>query len=175
MAVVFAQLEIDGKSEGVHAFVVPIRIDGEPAPGVRIEDSGLKMGLNGVDNGRLWFDGVRIPRTSLLNRFADVTPEGVYESPIESPGRRFFTMLGTLVLGRVCIGAAGNSAAKMALTIAIKYADRRRQFESADGEPEARKSVGLGKRVSVRVALCGRRILKQKTSSTTPRCIRDNK
>ncbi|NYG58942.1 acyl-CoA oxidase [Nocardioides daedukensis] len=136
MAVVFAQLEIDGKSEGVHAFVVPIRIDNKPAPGVRIEDSGLKMGLNGVDNGRLWFDGVRIPRTALLNRFADVTPEGVYESPIESPGRRFFTMLGTLVLGRVCIGAAGNSAAKMALTIAIKYADRRRQFESADGEPE---------------------------------------
>src|SRR3546814_15174333 len=94
------------------------------------------MGLNGVVNGRLWFDGVRIPRTSLLNRFADVTPEGVYESPIESPGRRFFTMLGTLVLGRVCIGAAGNSAAKMALTIAIQYADRRRQSAYADGEHE---------------------------------------
>ncbi|MDT0200588.1 acyl-CoA dehydrogenase [Nocardioides sp. AE5] len=136
MAVVFAQLVIDGKSEGVHAFVVPIRIDGEPAPGVRIADSGLKMGLNGVDNGRLWFDDVRVPRTALLNRFADVSPEGVYSSSIESPGRRFFTMLGTLVLGRVCVGAAGTSAAKVALAIAIKYADRRRQFESGDGQPE---------------------------------------
>jgi alkylation response protein AidB-like acyl-CoA dehydrogenase len=43
----------------VHAFVVPIRVDGAPAPGVRIEDDGRKMGLNGVDNGRIWFDGVR--------------------------------------------------------------------------------------------------------------------
>ncbi len=27
-------------------------------PGVRIEDMGHKMGCNGVDNGKLWFDGV---------------------------------------------------------------------------------------------------------------------
>lgn len=25
-------------------------------PGVRIEDMGHKMGCNGVDNGKLWFD-----------------------------------------------------------------------------------------------------------------------
>ena len=59
-------------SEGVHAFVVPIREGGEVCAGVTIEDDGLKMGLNGVDNGRIRFDGVRVPRTALLNRFADV-------------------------------------------------------------------------------------------------------
>ena len=32
------------------------------SPASRIEDDGLKMGLNGVDNGRIWFDGVRVPR-----------------------------------------------------------------------------------------------------------------
>ncbi|WP_067442078.1 acyl-CoA dehydrogenase family protein [Nocardioides jensenii] len=136
LAVVFAQLEIGGTSEGVHAFVVPIRVDGEPAPGVRIEDCGRKMGLNGVDNGRLWFDGVRVPRTALLNRFADVTPTGVYESPIENPNKRFFTMLGTLVLGRVCVGGAGINASKVALAIAVKYAARRRQFDTAPDQPE---------------------------------------
>jgi acyl-CoA oxidase len=136
LAVVFAQLEVDGKSEGVHAFVVPIRRDGEPCPGVGIEDDGAKMGLNGVDNGRLWFDGVRVPRSALLNRFADVTPEGVYESPIENPNRRFFTMLGTLVQGRVCVGGAGINAAKVALTIATRYANRRRQFEASSEEQE---------------------------------------
>ena len=110
-AVVFAQLEVDGEeSHGVHAFVVPIRAHGELLPGVRVEDDGLKMGLNGVDNGRLWFDGVRVPRDSLLNRFADVTDDGRYESPIENPDRRFFTMLGTLVQGRVCVGGAGINA-----------------------------------------------------------------
>ncbi len=136
LAVVFAQLEIGGKSEGVHAFVVPIRDGDRVRPGVRIEDSGNKMGLNGVDNGQIWFDGVRVPRTALLNRFAEVSSEGVYSSPIESTGKRFFTMLGTLVLGRVSVGGAGVSASKVALTIALRYADRRRQFSASDDEPE---------------------------------------
>jgi len=139
LAVVFAQLVVGGESHGVHAFVVPIRVDGQPAAGVRIEDDGPKMGLNGVDNGRLWFDGVRVPREAMLNRFADVTPDGTYESAIENANRRFFTMLGTLIQGRVSVGGAGVSASKVALAIAIRYALRRRQFETGqegDGESE---------------------------------------
>lgn len=34
-----------------------------PMPNVRIEDMGHKMGCNGVDNGKLWFDGAQ-PRAS---------------------------------------------------------------------------------------------------------------
>lgn len=147
MAVVFAQLEVAGEQHGVHALLVPIRVDGEPAPGVTIEDDGLKMGLNGVDNGRLWFDGVRVPREALLNRFADVTPEGVYESEIESSGKRFFTTLGTLVQGRVCVGGAGINASKVAITIATKYALRRRQFEAtSETEEELLLDYGLHQR-----------------------------
>jgi acyl-CoA oxidase len=147
MAAVFAQLMVGGESRGVHALLVPIRVDGEPAPGVRIEDDGLKMGLNGVDNGRLWFDGVRVPREALLNRFADVTPEGLYESDIESANKRFFTMLGTLVQGRVCVGGAGINAAKVAITIAVKYALHRRQFEAtSETEEELLLDYGLHQR-----------------------------
>jgi len=136
VAVVFAQLEVGGTSHGVHALVVPLRRDGELLPGVRVEDDGLKMGLNGVDNGRLWFDHVRVPRADLLDRFATVSEDGVYESPIDNPDRRFFTMLGTLVQGRVCVGGAGINAAKVALTIATKYAVRRRQFKAASPDTE---------------------------------------
>lgn len=147
LAVVFAQLEVGGRSEGVHAFVVPIRVDGQVAPGVHIEDDGRKMGLNGVDNGRIRFDDVRVPREALLNRFADVSPEGVYESSVENPNRRFFTMLGTLVQGRVCVGGAGINAAKVALAIATKYAVRRRQFEAtSDTEEELLLDYGLHQR-----------------------------
>ncbi len=135
VAVVFAQLETAGQSHGVHAFVVPIRDEaGKPLPGVRIEDDGLKLGLNGVDNGRLWFDGLRVPREALLDRFASVAEDGTYSSPIDNPSRRFFTTLGTLVQGRVCVGGAGINAAKVALTIAVKYAARRRQFETGQGD-----------------------------------------
>ncbi|CAN5502275.1 acyl-CoA dehydrogenase [soil metagenome] len=147
LAVVFAQLEVAGESHGVHAFVVPIRSEGKPCAGVRIEDDGPKMGLNGVDNGKLWFSGVRVPRESLLNQFADVTPDGVYESEIESPNKRFFTMLGTLVQGRVCVGGAGINASKVAITIATKYALRRRQFEAtSDTEEELLLDYGLHQR-----------------------------
>ncbi|HEX8780228.1 MAG TPA: acyl-CoA dehydrogenase family protein, partial [Nocardioides sp.] len=136
LAVVFAQLEVDGEGRGVHAFVVPIRRDGQVVDGVRIADCGPKMGLNGIDNGRIWFDGVRVPRTALLNQFADVTPEGRYYSPIENPDRRFFTMLGTLVQGRVSVGGAAVNASKVALVVATRYAVRRRQFAATEPPAE---------------------------------------
>jgi acyl-CoA oxidase len=132
LATVFAQLEVNGEHHGVHAFLVPLRgEDNRVLPGVTIEDDGYKMGLNGVDNGRIWFDHVRVSRTALLNRFADVNSAGKYQSEIKSAGARFFTMISTLVSGRVAIAASGNSAAKSALTIAIRYAARRRQFGAA--------------------------------------------
>lgn len=149
VAVVFAQLEVAGEGHGVHALVVPLRDEaGATLPGVRIEDDGPKMGLNGVDNGRIWFDGVRVPREALLNRFADVTEDGSYVSEIESAGRRFFTMLGTLVQGRVSVGAAGVSASKAALTIAVRYGLQRRQFETGteDGAEQLLLDYGLHQR-----------------------------
>lgn len=134
MATVFAQLITRGENHGVHAFLVRIRNDdGSAAPGITLGDTGLKEGLNGVDNGRIWFDHVRVPRTHLLNRFGDVAPDGTYSSPIESDARRFFTMLGTLVGGRITIGLSALSAAKSALTIAIRYGNRRKQFGPEGG------------------------------------------
>ncbi len=129
MAVVFAQLVTPGGTHGVHALLVPIRdASGAALPGVLIEDCGPKAGLNGVDNGRLTFDHARVPRSALLDRYASVSPEGVYASPIEGEGRRFFTMLGTLVRGRISVAGGAGSATKKALTIAVRYGLTRRQF-----------------------------------------------
>ena len=111
MAVVFAQLHTGGEERGVHALLVPIRDeDGEPLPGVRLEDCGAKLGLNGVDNGRIWFDHVRVPRENLLDHYAQVEPDGTYFSPIENPTKRFFTMIGTLIQGRISVCGASISA-----------------------------------------------------------------
>jgi acyl-CoA oxidase len=134
LAVVFAQLHVGGQAHGVHALLVPLRDEaGDVLPGVRIEDCGPKLGLNGVDNGRIWFHGVRVERDALLDRYAQVSQDGVYSSPIEDPDRRFFTMLGTLVQGRVSVGGAAISATKSALTIAMRHALRRRQFGPPGG------------------------------------------
>ena len=139
MAVVFAQLITAGECHGVHALLAPIRdVDGKPCPGVSIEDCGHKAGLNGVDNGRLAFHGLRVPRDALLDRYGAVAPDGTYSSPIDNPTRRFFTMLGTLVQGRVSVSGAALSAAKVALTIAVRYGVARRQFHAPDSEREVR-------------------------------------
>ncbi|WP_148573955.1 acyl-CoA dehydrogenase [Nocardioides caldifontis] len=136
-AAVFAQLVVGGERRGVHALVVRLRDDdGTVRPGIRIEDCGRKIGLNGVDNGRIWFDQVRVPREALLDNYATVSEDGVYFSEIENPDRRFFTMLGTLVQGRVCVGGAAVNAAKVAQVIAVHHAVRRRQFGSPGTDQE---------------------------------------
>ena len=137
VAAVFAQLITKGEGHGVHCFVVPIRDDeGNDLPGVTTSDCQYKGGLPGVDNGRIQFDQVRIPRENLLNKYADVAEDGTYTSPIENPGRRFFTMLGTLIRGRVTVGGSAGAAARVALDIATRYALERRQFEAPGAEQE---------------------------------------
>jgi acyl-CoA oxidase len=134
MAVVFAQLEVGAESHGVHALLVPIRDEaGNVLDGVRIEDDGPKLGLNGVDNGKLWFDHVRIPRENLLDRWGQVSADGTYSSPIDKPTKRFFSMVGALVQGRICVGGASVSGSELALTIAVRYGLRRRQFGPEPG------------------------------------------
>ena len=134
MATTFAKLILDGKDYGVSAFLVPLRDkSGKTLAGVTIEDCGRKMGLNGVDNGKIKFDAVVIPYENLLDKFASVSSDGKFASPISSDNRRFFTMLGTLVGGRIGIPRSGLSAAKSGLTIAIRYSDQRKQFGPDDG------------------------------------------
>lgn len=137
MAAVFAQLIVDGENHGVHTVLVPLR-DSEhnTLPGIKVEDCGYKMGLNGVDNGRIWFDNVRVPLDNLLNKYGDITKDGEYESIISNPSKRFFTTLGALVAGRVCVGMLGLNASKVALTIATNYAYKRKQFSAKGAEQE---------------------------------------
>ena len=141
IAAVFAQLitSEDGKpvNHGVHCVLVPIRDeDGNDLPGVTTSDCHYKGGLPGVDNGRIVFDHVRVPRVNLLNKYGDVAPDGTYSSPIDNPNRRFFTMIGTLIRGRVTVGGSAGNAARVALDIATRYALQRRQFSAPDDERE---------------------------------------
>jgi len=48
--------------------------------GVSIEDMGIKMSLNGIDNGKLVFNQVKVPRSALLDKLNQVTADGTFVS-----------------------------------------------------------------------------------------------
>lgn len=135
--IVFSQLNINGTNQGVHTFIAQIRdADGNICPNVRIADCGHKIGLNGVDNGRIWFDNLRVPRENLLNSVADVSPDGEYLSSIKDPDQRFAAFLAPLTGGRVNIAVSAVYQSKVGLAIAIRYALTRRAFSLKPDEPE---------------------------------------
>ncbi|XP_018577780.1 peroxisomal acyl-coenzyme A oxidase 3 [Anoplophora glabripennis] len=130
IALLFAQLYTKGQCHGLHAFVVPIR---DPKtliayPGIIVGDMGEKIGLHGIDNGFIMFENYRIPRENLLNRTADVTPDGEYESSFTDPGRILGAALENLSMGRVGIMQESSNNLICAVTIAVRYAAVRKQF-----------------------------------------------
>ncbi|XP_056669743.1 acyl-coenzyme A oxidase-like protein isoform X2 [Monodelphis domestica] len=124
-AAVFAQLIINGRSQGPHCFIVPVRDEnGSLYPGVTAIDMLHKEGLHGVDNGILIFDKVRIPRENLLDKFGSVAPDGQYYSPIKNKSERFNVMLAALTPSRLAVAFQALGAMKLGLTIAIRYSHR---------------------------------------------------
>ncbi|XP_073906355.1 acyl-coenzyme A oxidase-like protein [Castor canadensis] len=128
-AAVFAQLIINGRSQGPHCFIVPVWDEnGSLYPGVTAIDMMYKEGLHGVDNGILIFNKVRIPRENLLDKFGFVAPDGQYHSPIKNKSARFNAMLAALTPSRLAVAFQAMGATKLGLTIAIRYSHSRRQF-----------------------------------------------
>lgn len=135
--IIFSQLNINGSNQGVHAFIAQIRDEnGNICPNIKIADCGHKIGLNGVDNGRIWFDNIRVPRENLLNSVADVTPDGKYLSAIKDPDQRFGAFMAPLTSGRVNIAASAIYTSKIGLAIAIRYSLTRRAFSITPNGPE---------------------------------------
>ncbi|KAF9580998.1 hypothetical protein BGW38_002141 [Lunasporangiospora selenospora] len=137
MSIVWAQLYIPNPTnkdqwqhQGIHAFLVPLRDRAtlQILPGITIRNCGYKSGINAMDNGRIWFDQVQVPRTMCLDKYGGVNQDGVYESMFDNKDQRFGGMLVNLSDGRVALALSSANQAKVALTIAIRYGQSRRQF-----------------------------------------------
>lgn len=86
---------------------------------------GVKLGLNGVDNGALFFKDVRTPRAYMLNKYSDVDENGVFHSETKNIPSRFFKVTERLVSGRLCIASLAMGGTRSCLYIGIKYAMQR--------------------------------------------------
>lgn len=86
---------------------------------------GMKIGLNGVDNARIKFDHVRIPRINMLNKFSDVNEKGEFITSIAKRRSRFLRMADRLLSGRLCIASMMVSCTKLVLTTTFRYGNTR--------------------------------------------------
>lgn len=139
-AVVFTQLIVNGVRYGVHGFLVQIR-DPEThkvLPGLTIGDCGDKLGAQGIDNGWIMFDKYRIPKVSLLNKYADISPDGGYISDITSKSKRMAAQFGSLSGGRIAIAQVSVDASIFHTIHALRYQSVRRQFKNPKTKLETR-------------------------------------
>jgi acyl-CoA oxidase len=132
-AIIMAQLIIEDKNYGVHAFLLQIREFGshKVRPGIEVGDIGPKFGINMVDNGFLRMRKVRIPRENMLMRFSRVEKGGKY---LKAPHSKL--SYGTMVFVRASIVNSSFKYIARAVTIAIRYSIVRRQFSSSKNAPE---------------------------------------
>ncbi|KAF9262889.1 peroxisomal oxidase [Marasmius fiardii PR-910] len=116
----------DGTDVGPHLFFVQLRSldDHRLLPGIITGDIGPKAmgGYSANDNGFARFDHVRIPKSHMLSKFAQVTDQGTYVKPPHAK----VSYGGMLYIRSGMVTAAGWNVAK-AITIAIRYATVRRQ------------------------------------------------
>jgi len=121
LGVVIADLRIAGKSHGPHAFFMRLRDEaGGLLPGIRIDDMGAKTVANDLDNARVWFDRVRLPRAALLNKFADVRDDQYVQTTAE---RMRIEVIGQrLLTGRLAIAEAALVCARVLHLKTERYA-----------------------------------------------------
>ena len=136
VTILWAQLVINGKSEGPHPFYFPTRCKKthKVLPGITIGDCGPKKGKNYIDNGYMILNDVRIPRKYLLGKYGSVNEQGIYSSIVSNWGQRFGLHMSALSAGRAFISFTINVF--NAVTIALRYAHCRKQFETTDKKDE---------------------------------------
>jgi len=124
-AVVMANLCVGGKFYGPHGFLVQIRDESnnELLPGVTIEDMGQKTVANDLDNARVGFDKMCIPKAALLNKFATIENDKYKQTTKE---RMRIEVLGQrLLTGRLAIAESCTLYAKRLFEKTLEYAQNK--------------------------------------------------
>jgi alkylation response protein AidB-like acyl-CoA dehydrogenase len=128
-AIVQTKLIIHSKDHGLHPFLIQIRDlkSHKVLPNLEIMDIGPKLGSEAMDNGYMRFTHFRTPRKTLLMKNVSVSREGEYK--YLNPAAKVLAR-GTMSLVRVFLVDLAIHNMSRALTIAVRYANIRRQGNS---------------------------------------------
>ncbi|CAI2386617.1 unnamed protein product [Moneuplotes crassus] len=137
-AVFQAKTIVKGKNVGVQTFVCQIRdMDSHsPLRGVEIGDIGPKYGFASKDNGYMYFDNFKIPKSALLSRYVGITDEGDF---IQKGDPR--VAYSTMMLIRIQLVEATPAYMHMALLLSSRYCYNRTQFKTLPGSTEERRII----------------------------------
>ena len=123
-------------NQGVHAFIVQIRDmkTHKPLEGIAVGDIGPKYGYAPMDNGYMLFDHHRVPHSAMLAKYTYVNETtGGYSKPANPA-----VVYGSLTYVRAQIIMHARLIIARAVTIAVRYASVRRQFQDRDStDPKA--------------------------------------
>lgn len=138
-SIVVARLIVDGEEYGNHLFLTQIReLDTQRLmPGVEIYELGPKafQGMLGTDNGAMQFHNVRIPRSQMLARNAQVLQDGTYIKPKNEKHS-----YGSMVTVRAIMAESTGWDLLKAVAVAYHYTTFRKQFRK-DGNQQEETTV----------------------------------
>lgn len=124
--VVVAQLIVEGESHGAHVFIIDMN-----AEGVTRECMGQKTTFNALDNARVSFDHVQLPKTALLSKLCSVVPfysGDKWIAEYKFAGSRppsFVLIAQRLLSGRLCISDSAIAYLEGVLQATRQYSEGR--------------------------------------------------
>merc|ERR1740138_1037967 len=124
LACVVADLRVQGRSFGPHAFLVEFRKNGKVVPNIELGDMGTKTVGNDLDNAWIAFHKLRVPHSNLLCKYSEVRPGngGTYVS--KAKGFSNMMMIGQrLFSGRVAVAQAALTFTRQLFESTRGYSD----------------------------------------------------
>ncbi|MFB9902413.1 acyl-CoA dehydrogenase family protein [Allokutzneria oryzae] len=123
--VVAARLIIDGQDHGVFLFLVPLSDERGFLPGVHVQPLPERVG-SPIDHCLTYFEHVRLPREALLeSEHGRIADDGSFDSAHGSLRKRVLRSIARVTVGKLCLTASALGGTRVALAIAVRYAERR--------------------------------------------------
>jgi acyl-CoA oxidase len=136
LTVVSARLSVAGEDRGTWLFLVPLRDPAGVAAGVTIERRP-PTALLPLDYASVRFDHVRVPYHRWLADGAAIDADGTFHDPLDGPQARTRRSLSMSRFAWGAVIAGLSAAARAAVAIALRHAERRLTVDRLAGEVPA--------------------------------------
>lgn len=136
LGIVSARLIVHGVDRGTALFLVALRDEAGPCPGVTITPRS-RTPLLPMDYAAVELVGVRVPYSRWLSDGASIAEDGIFQDPLDGPDARSrrSVAMSRFAWGAVTVALA--AVARASAVLALTHARQRRTFDRLAGEVTA--------------------------------------